>query len=248
MRNLLHLIWILVPISVWSQTKTVWIESKSLLPVTILEPTSQQPSGTLVMMFHGWGSSAERFTAAAGAYLEAGHLVAVPESTYAFESDGSLGYDWALYYRQDLDLGLRAFRLLITSQIADMLSALKQQHTFDRVYLMGFSQGAVVALLAGFAQPGEVDGVISFGLPAFEESWFDEAPELTQGIVHEDRPRVMLLHGKADQRAPADFSSRAQRFFESKDTDVTLVFYEGGHTLAEEPLNQSAAWIAKPGD
>jgi poly(3-hydroxybutyrate) depolymerase len=156
-------------------TELFWQRTTTLVPIRMILPpgfTAQEPH-TLIVALHGYGSSAERFRRVGERLAEAGFLVALPEATNAFMTEeGELGFDWGLYHTGDPALDRRAFELLITEYMSDVVRAGWERYGIERAYVLGFSQGAIAAVLSGIYLNDDFDGVISFGLGAYNPAWF----------------------------------------------------------------------------
>jgi phospholipase/carboxylesterase len=192
-----------------------------------------------VVALHGYGSSAEIFQRVGDRLAESGLLVALLEAPYAFQEDGQLGYDWTLYNKgADDALDQRAIRLLCTEFIPRAVRAVKDRYAVDRVYLLGFSQGAFVSLIVAIHNSEMFDGVVSFGLPAYETSWFDVAA-LEKGR----RVRILLLHGSRDEIASPLISDSARDHLIAAKYPLTYRRFNGQHTVPDDQADVAARWI-----
>lgn len=96
--------------------------------------------------------------------------MALPEAAYPATVGRRSGFDWTLNQQDDPQLRARATRLLVRSLPATA-AEIRKRYAVDRVYLLGFSQGALAAMLAGLFDGSAFDGVVTFGLPAFDPGW-----------------------------------------------------------------------------
>ena len=130
-------------------TDVFWHEAPTLVPVQLVFPPgfATDAPRTLVVALHGFGDTSSRFRPVADALAAAGHVVALPEATYAFPAGGRIGFDWTLHHLGDAAASSRAIRLLGTRYLPELVEAIRGRVTVDRVILLGFSQGAAVALL-----------------------------------------------------------------------------------------------------
>jgi len=103
------------------------------------------------------------------------------------------------------------------------------------VVFCGFSQGAMVALLAGLARDVAPLGIVSMagGL---------EAPE--QGFEPRCRPPVLLVHGQADERVAPSRSEHAARLLRALEIDARLVILPRlGHWVVPEAAPVAAGFM-----
>jgi phospholipase/carboxylesterase len=135
-------------------------------------------------------------------------------------------------------LAIRATEIVFSDQFPMLVDALKQRYQIDHVYLLGFSQGAVTAMLTAFNSGDLFDGVVSFGPPVFDISWFTgEALEKSRGV------RVMLLHGQDDPHARFEVSKNVRDALKKAGYDVTFRPFDGGHTVPDDQLGFVTEWI-----
>lgn len=226
-----------------ARTDVFWHEAPTLLPVRLLYPPDFDPAAphTLVVALHGFGGSAEGFRRVGERLADAGVIVALPESAYAFMVEGrDLGFDWTLYHTGDSALGARAMGLLGLDYLPGVVKAVRERHPIDRVYALGFSQGAVVALLTGVHNVDLFDGVVSFGLPGLEARWLD-----ADGTGPADGLDVLLVHGRRDDRAPFEVSKECKAALEERGYDVTFRPFPGGHVVPDDQLDFAATWMQR---
>lgn len=217
----------------------LWHEARVLLPTRVFHPPDFDPERdhTLIVGFHGYGGSAQGFAAIAKALADMGFLVALPESGYPLLADRELGFDWFLNEERE-ELGLRASKLLMFDQIPTMLAGLEENYSIDRIYTLGFSQGAVAALGTAIFQHEHFAGAISFGLPEFSSEWLP-GDSLSQG----KGVRLLFLHGREDTVAPLSASEETLTLFSDADYEATLQVFSGGHAVPQDQLEHVADWI-----
>ena len=220
--------------------ETFWQTTKAFIPIQVILPPDYSPEKhrTLVMVLHGYANSVAKFQWPAEQLARAGFLAALPESPYAFVSEWGLGYDWTLYNMGDPALQERARRLMVTETLPAAASAVKQRYEIDDVYVLGFSQGARVALQTCVIASGLFRGAITFGLSDYEPAWFTESE-----IASANGIPFLLFHGEQDEWAAAAISERARDHLTGQEFDVTLRLFPGGHEIPSEELDYVAKWI-----
>lgn len=109
--------------------------------------------------------------------------------------------------------------------------------TDDRLVLVGFSQGAMMALHVGLRRPKAPAGIIGFsGMLVSPESLKDEA------VNH---PPILLIHGDRDEVIPVDALFAATDGLAAAEIPVEWHLSPGlGHGIDGEGLRQGAAFIA----
>jgi phospholipase/carboxylesterase len=108
----------------------------------------------------------------------------------------------------------------------------------DRLYLMGFSQGAAVSLAALMRDPTLAQGMA--GLVGFAPV----ADEATVGGRRAGRP-VFWASGLKDNIVPPEQSHRAVELLRRAGADLTYHEYRTGHKLTPEGMRNLHAWFSR---
>lgn len=105
--------------------------------------------------------------------------------------------------------------------------------------LLGFSQGACIALLVALQRPGLVRGVLSLsGVPP------DRAgAEAAHGTAARGLP-VFAAHGTLDPLLPLPVGQHTRAVLEEAGCAVIWREYEMGHQIVGEELDDARAWLA----
>jgi phospholipase/carboxylesterase len=147
------------------------------------------------------------------------------------------GYTW---FDLDEQNGINKEQLMNgCTALIQCMDEIQQKYPVDvrRVYLFGFSMGAMLSLTVSLSHPDRFKGVIAHsGLLPKEDTlnyrWNDLG-----GIS------FLILHGTNDPVVPVEFGRQAhQRLLDAK-ADVTYREYPIQHTISEESLNDAAAWL-----
>lgn len=159
------------------------------------------------------------------------------------DGEGQLAYDWWLYQMpEDLQMHARALLLLVNDHLPAVIRELRQRYEIDRVYLLGFSQGALTAYLAGIHQHDLVDGIIAFGSLTRAEWYSGDALAEGRDV------RVLIAHGTADQRVAFSEGERARDLLRQHGYDVTFRAFDGGHIVPLDELELAIDWIETAAD
>jgi phospholipase/carboxylesterase len=106
------------------------------------------------------------------------------------------------------------------------------------VYLLGFSQGAVMSFATALAHPELVAGVVALS------GYVPTGPEVT---IQRERVRSVAFfvgHGVYDEIIPIEHGRAAQRFLTDLRVDVVYREYPMGHQISLDELEDVAAWLA----
>ena len=109
----------------------------------------------------------------------------------------------------------------------------------QRVYLVGFSQGASMSLIAALTHPELVAGaaVMSGRLMPEAVPWF--APkEQVAGLP------LLLVHGTEDTVIPIRYGRQAREALTDLPVDLTYHEYTMAHEVTSDSLEEVLAWLA----
>ena len=108
----------------------------------------------------------------------------------------------------------------------------------ERVYLLGFSQGAITALTVALTEPELLAGVIALSgrIPPEVEPWI-VAPERTAGLP------VFLAHGRQDSVIPYEWAERARPILERQRIALEYHAYDMDHQIGAQTLVDLTAWL-----
>jgi len=106
----------------------------------------------------------------------------------------------------------------------------------EAVMFCGFSQGAMVALLAGLARPASL-GIVSIA----------GALMAPPGVLPaQGRPPVLLIHGAADERVKAEKSEQAALRLRAVGIDARLVLLPSlGHWVVPDAMPATIAFMTE---
>lgn len=107
-----------------------------------------------------------------------------------------------------------------------------------RVYLLGFSQGAIMSLSVALTAPSAVAGAVAMSGRLLPEVLPHLAPpQALRGLP------ILLQHGTADQVLPVQHGRAARDRLATLPVELTYREYAMGHQITEESLADAAAWL-----
>lgn len=104
-----------------------------------------------------------------------------------------------------------------------------------KVVLAGFSQGALMALDAGFRTATPLRGIVAMSGGLYE----DELPDLR---ARREQP-VLIVHGTADDMIPVVAARRARRVLEEHGIEPEYHEFPMGHNVTQESMAVVADFI-----
>ncbi|UUT23913.1 alpha/beta hydrolase [Pseudomonas sp. T8] len=208
------------------------------LPLLYLE---QAPADArdrpLVIFLHGYGSNEEDLFGlkdglpADYTYLSVRAPQTVEEGSYQwFHKQGEGAYDGVTAELADSAKLIDAF----------VRQAVAKYHTrTDRVFLVGFSQGAIMSYELGLRHPQAVRGIAALSgkiLPVLRS-------QLKSGEGLE-RLAIFIAHGTADMRLPYSDGSEADSLLRGLGLAPQFHAYPGvGHTISDTELQDLNRWL-----
>jgi phospholipase/carboxylesterase len=214
----------------------------------------------LVVILHGHGADPQNYAGLferIGSPLEA--IVVAPYGPYPIFHGLGRGYSWypePELYREFLTRGGlaqdRASRReeiesreqeVSNSYVLTAIDAMKASYPVDpsQVYVMGHSEGGVLAYGLAIGNPEIVRGLIVVGARLREEDASEEALSGAAGKL-----RVLICHSREDNAIKFEAAKAAHDTLEEAGIDNKLVPYSGGHRITGELLLTIARWIAHP--
>jgi phospholipase/carboxylesterase len=125
-------------------------------------------------------------------------------------------------------------------EVRTFLEELPKAYGIDprRLYLLGFSQGAILASALAMMMPEAIAGVVMHsGYMAAQHAGLELDPA---GLV--GKP-FFVAHGKYDDVIPVTWGRDAQEYLEEAGADLIYKEYPIGHTISEESLYDMSEWL-----
>lgn len=192
-----------------------------------------QPPPVLMLM-HGVGSDESDLLSLAQSLDPRFYVI----SLRAPRPYGSGGYSWFdLVWTEtgvtgDLDQALESL-----GQVQQMVEGLPQMDPILRdspVYVMGFSQGAMMSLLLTLRYPQRVQGAVI--LSGRWPTGLDPSPEL-------EHVPVLVVHGTQDPILTIEQGREIRQRLEALPVILSYCEYEMGHTINPDSLMQVRSWL-----
>jgi phospholipase/carboxylesterase len=108
-----------------------------------------------------------------------------------------------------------------------------------RVYLMGFSQGAVMSLSVMLTQPEALAGVVAMSGRIL--------PEVKPNAVSPDRLNgfpILVQHGEYDNVLPVSHGRASRDYLSTLPVNLTYREYPMAHQITEESLSDIRGWLS----
>ena len=203
-------------------------------------PASGSPAKSLVIFLHGYGSNGADLIDLASYWRAAlpDTLFLAPDAPQACPGVPGGRQWWPLtsLTRQARAAGVRVSAQDLNTYIDAQLAA--HGLTEDRLALVGFSQGTMMALHVGPRRAQALAGVIGYsGMLADPEA-------LAAEVV--TKPPILLVHGDADDVLPVSALHQAETALKALGFEIATHVSRGlGHSLDDAGLQLGARFLAK---
>jgi phospholipase/carboxylesterase len=107
----------------------------------------------------------------------------------------------------------------------------------DYLYVLGFSQGAVLAMTLALTLGHKIKGIMALSgyIPQFVKEDYSIKPV--------NKVSVFISHGKEDPVLPYEWGEWAQEYFAEKRANVTFYSYEVGHQVSRQNQEDMKQWL-----
>ena len=201
----------------------------------LVPPRSRADAYPTLVLLHGRGDSAAGIAPLAYEFQRDDLLVLSVQAPLELGGVMAGGYEW-YRLREPRSLDEATLRASLDA-LAEFLDTVKGAYPVDleRVVLLGFSQGAVMALGAQALRPDSVAGVIALSgyFPIEVES---EADSLV------GRP-AFVAHGVYDDIIPVEAGRRTRDLLDRHGVDLTYREYRMAHQVSAEEMAEARAWL-----
>lgn len=226
--------------------EALYIKAGKLLELRVKLPRKFSPAQKypLLIGLHGNGGNPEQMLATMNDALkkEAVILAAAQGAYPNFPQLRGQHFSWEIQTR-DRELWKLGDPLAVEN-INEAVQLLTEKYPVSEVYILGFSQGAAYAFLAGFKHPGLAAGIISIG-GSFPETGKEFSILTEAEIASAGKFRVFLAQGRDDRSLPIGQAVMTAEKLKKYGYEVESQEYEGGHEISPELLKNIYAWMAK---
>ena len=212
-----------------------YVECPSIQQCQVVLPENFDPetTHTLVIGLHGAGDTADRFSTLSGYFGEHDFIYAAAQAPIRVPSqnDSFVWFNELSWSSPDM---FSQSRYMLVTYVDNVIAQMQSQYTIDKIYLIGFSQGAAVSYLTGISRPGIIDGIVVFG-GWLDPEWFTD----TELSAARDL-RVFIAQGSEDNIENALESSDV---LEEAGFEVDFNEFPGGHFIHLDTLHEAVEWM-----
>jgi len=209
----------------------------SILDGPRVAPASGREPGSIVVLTHGYGSNGADLIGLVPYWRQAlpDTLFVSPNAPYPCPGAPG-GYQWWSLEGADRSAGVRSAAPIVDAFIDAELA--RYALTDDRLALVGFSQGTMLALHVGLRRERQLAGIVGYSGALIDEAAL--AAEI------KSRPPVLLIHGDADPMIPVAAFHKAREGLGRLGLDVTAHVSAGlGHSIDPAGLKLGEQFLAR---
>lgn len=222
----------------WSLTAQ---KTKTDLLYLVNQPAQKSAKTPVLIMLHGYGANEEDLFEISKA-LDPRLITFSLRGAFAKDDGGYCWYglnfnpnqEFTYDYKQALESKAK-----ILSFISNACKTYKLDST--QVFLMGFSQGAIMSYELAASAPTKIKGVM-----ALSGRMMEETRQLKTDWEKVTKVKYFIAHGISDNTIKISEGEKASLFLkEKKVTDVTFKVYEIPHSISGAELNDIKSWLTK---
>lgn len=193
----------------------------------------------MIILLHGLGSNEQDLFSFAP-LLDPQFLILSVQAPISY---GFGGYAW---FNIDLTSGIPNAniqqvihaRRSITSFLDEAIKT--YQPDPDHIYLVGFSQGAIMSYATAFSEPSRIRGVVAMSGYILREV----TPQVSYSPGLE-RLKILATHGVNDQVLPIFLGRATNDYLRTLHVDYQYKEYEMAHEVNQECLDDVRNWLSK---
>lgn len=201
--------------------------------------SANQPNPPLLLLLHGVGSNElalfELFQS-----VDPRFLLVSAQAPYP------MGYDRYGWYEVDFSTSTptinaeqaeksRQILVQFINQLVEKYGANAQQ-----VYLLGFSQGAIMSYALTLTRPDKVAGALVIGGRLLAQTKLAIAPPDKLSDTS-----LLIVHGEQDTKLPIHFAREARDFLTTLPLELCYQEYTAGHQITSDMLLDASQWFAE---
>lgn len=124
------------------------------------------------------------------------------------------------------------------NKLSNFIDYASDQYPLDesRLYLLGFSQGAILGMTLALTL-GKIKGLVT--LSGYIPKFVKEEYSINPG----DQLSAFISHGELDQMLPFEWGIENKEFFEKLNIPLTFKSYPEGHTVSGKNLHDLQQWL-----
>lgn len=205
------------------------------------EPKIKIAKPPVLILIHGLGSN-EKDLFGLAAQVPDSFLVISLRAPYSYTQDG---YAWySVEFKGNQIIGNVAEMQMSKAKILKFIEDLEAKKLIDtkKIYIGGFSQGAIMSYEIALCKPERVKGIIVLGgrFPDGLENRIAKKEQLKN-------LRIFIAHGTEDKRIDFKKAEEANEFLKKLGLTPNFNKYPIGHSISDQMWLDAMNWLRKQG-
>ncbi len=218
--------------------------------VQVTHMRADERGGVAVVLLHGFGAQGDDLVSLARSLMRPGTRFILPAAPLSLGNGGRAWWrldasDRPPYVTDVTDAADSAAHTLTRNAeleaargaVQAVLRRTKEQYAPEQLFMVGFSQGAMLALDVALAAAPPVQRVA-----VLSGALLTDAAAQTAAL-HALRPAVFISHGREDTRLPFSGAERMKTELEQRGLDVTWLPFSGGHEIPEAVVTELRTFL-----
>lgn len=204
-----------------------------------LSNSKNDEKSPLLLLLHGLGAD-ENDLFGLVPYLDDRFFIASARAPYNLPY-GGFGWFELIIGPDDIGVNIKQFEQS-RLKILQFIDEIVEEHDLDknRVFLCGFSQGAMMSMSALFSAPQKFAGVVAMSGRAMPEM----LPENKDPDALKDFP-IFVTHGLHDPLLPIENGRATRELLENLPVDLKYREYPMAHEISPESLSDVREWLTQ---
>ncbi|MFY8184922.1 MAG: alpha/beta hydrolase [Bacteroidia bacterium] len=203
------------------------------------EPKIKIAKPPVLILMHGLGSN-EKDLFGLAAQVPDSFLVISLRAPYSYTQDG---YAWySVKFKGNQNIGNIPEMQKSKEKIITFISDLETKKVIDpkKIYLGGFSQGAIMSYEIALCKPEKVKGIIVLGgrLPDGLESRVAKKEQIKN-------LKIFIAHGREDKRIDFKKAEEANEYLKKLGLTSKFNKYPIGHSISDQMWMDAMNWLRK---
>jgi len=241
MRNIFAAVVLLFIISSGVSGQQALLQEGLALKYLVRLPADGSKHPPLIILLHGYGSD-EKDLFELRTSLPASYMIIAARAPYALPGGGYQWYDISATSKGKGDIkreninGQRDQIIQFISQVAH-----KYKADSSAVYLIGFSQGAIMSYEVGLYAPDKVKGI-----GVLSGRLYESLKPVIKNTPALKKLKIFIAHGTADNRIPFVDGKAANDYLTGIGLKPDFHQYSGmSHTISNDVMNDLLKWLNK---
>lgn len=211
--------------------------AQELLEYSIKLPKSTQSKMPALFLMHGYGGNEKQFNQLIETYNDQ-FLIVSMRAPFSFLVFKNRWYEFSISHGDTLSNQVQITES--TKRIIQTIEHIKNKHAIDekRIFIGGFSQGAIMSYKLALLYPQKFAGLIAHSARLPVEYSTIKTPN------HYNHLNVLIIHGSNDKGLTTKWALEGKRLFEKLGSNTEYFEIPIGHEMTTETIDKIVEWLS----